>query len=127
MGAHFSIMRWNTLTLLLLLLYSSQTLSNVVREPRFLSRLTNLMESLLPSFQAQLPEPQLFVELRRVKVLEDPPEDEISDHRRNFQDLHYNNNNNKINNDKFEVKKPAVPVVSDLPKFSKAYKKTLRN
>merc|ERR1711879_601408 len=122
MGAHFSIMRWNTLTLLLLLLYSSQTLSNVVREPRFLSRLTNLMESLLPSFQTQLPEPQLFVELRRVKVLEDPPEDEISDHRRNFQDLHYNNN--KINNDKVEVKKP---VVSDLPKFSKAYKKNLRN
>lgn len=80
----------------------------------------------MPSFQTQLPEPQLFVELRRVKVLEDPPEDEISDHRRNFQDLHYNNNN-KINNDKVEVKKPAVPVVSDLPKFSKAYKKNLRN
>ena len=79
----------------------------------------------MPSFQTQLPEPQLFVELRRVKVLEDPSVDEISDHRRNFQDLHYNNN--KINNDKVEVKKPAVPVVSDLPKFSKAYKKTLRN
>ena len=90
------------------------------------------MESLLPSFQTQLPEPQLFVELRRVKGLEDPAEDEISDHRRHIQDLHYNNNNNnnnKINNEKVEVKKPAVPVVSDLPKlqFSKAYKKNLRN
>ena len=84
------------------------------------------MDSLLPSFQTRLPEPQLFVELRRVKVEANPAEDEISDHRRNIQDLVYNENNNKV-----EVKKPAVPipVVSDVQKiqFNKAYNKNFRN
>lgn len=81
------------------------------------------MDSLLPSFQTQLPEPQLFVELRRVKVKESPAEDEISDHRRNIHDLLHTSNS------KVEVKKPEVPVVSEVPKlqFNKAYKKNLRN
>ena len=77
------------------------------------------MDSLLPSFQTQLPEPQLFVELRRVKVKENPAEDEISDLRRNIQDLLYDN-------DKVEVKKPLVSKVPKL-QFNKAYKKNLRN
>ena len=94
------------------------------------------MDSLLPSFQTQLPEPQLFVELRRVKVETNPAEDDFSDRRRNIQDLVYNNNDNNDNNNekkKVEVKKSAVPVqvpvVSNVPKpqFNMAYKKNLRN
>ena len=35
------------------------------REPKFLSTITKLMDSLLPSFKEQLPKPQLFVELKK--------------------------------------------------------------
>ena len=37
------------------------------REPKFLSFLTKIKDSFLPSFTQKLPEPQLFVDLRRLK------------------------------------------------------------
>ena len=38
------------------------------RDPKFLTSLTSLMDSLLPSFTRRLPKPQMFVDLRRATL-----------------------------------------------------------
>ena len=38
------------------------------RDPKFLTSLTSLMDSLLPTFTRRLPKPQMFVDLRRATL-----------------------------------------------------------